>query len=237
MESCRDGFATARYLQAITHAELDQQQRPRKQSKAQLDIAEASHPQLLQKLINWRTNQAADEQVKHFQVLHQRVLIQIAEDLPGNMDALKKINGVGKHTAQKYGDQLVTIVNDYCREHDIEAQRYTPPTPAKKRTDKDTKKVSYDLFIQGKTVEEIAAKRELNPSTIEGHLAHYVAVGELNIAEIVSAEKIKAIKQKLDALSKDSLKAIKIALGDDYSYGEIKLTLASLEFENGEKDS
>ena len=82
--------------------------------------------------------------------------------------------------------------------------------------------------MQGKGIKEIAAERGLVATTIEGHLAHYVGRGLLNVAEIVAEEKIAIIKQAVDRKGKESLKVIKEHLGDEFSYGEIRLVLETL---------
>jgi ATP-dependent DNA helicase RecQ len=64
--------------------------------------------------------------------------------------------------------------------------------------------------------------------TIESHLAHYVGLGLLNVAEIVVEEKIAIIKDTVDNKGKESLKVIKEHLGDEFSCGEIRLVLESL---------
>ena len=48
---------------------------------------------------------------------------------------------------------------------------------------------------------------------------------------IISEEKT-IIKDKLSELQNNGLKEVKTALGDDYSYGEIKMVIASLELSN-----
>ena len=71
----------------------------------------------------------------------------------------------------------------------------------------DTKEVTYRLFRQGKSIEEIARERELVSGTIAGHLEHYVRSGEVKIEQLVAREKI--------------------TLGDDVSYADIRLVLAA----------
>jgi ATP-dependent DNA helicase RecQ len=82
--------------------------------------------------------------------------------------------------------------------------------------------------LQGKDINEIAEARGLVTATIESHLAHYVGSGLLNVAEIVAEEKIAIIKDTVDSKGKQSLKVIKEHLGDEFSYGEIRLVLESL---------
>lgn len=91
----------------------------------------------------------------------------------------------------------------------------------------DTKKETFVLFTQGKTISEIASVRKMANSTIEGHLAYYAAKGELDVTSIVSAKRIEEIVSAARSLDTFLLNPIKQSLGADYSYGEIKLAIAS----------
>jgi ribonuclease D len=186
------------------------------------------HPQLLQALKTWRAEQAAAEQVEHYRILHQRVLLRIAALLPDTPDALRQIKGVGKATVEKYGAQVAGLVSDYCREHAIEPLQHPAEPAGKNKEKRDTKQISYELFLQGKGIQEIADTRGLAKSTIEGHLAHFVNLGELDINAIVPREKIAMIKQAAEENGRESLGLIKERLGDACSYGEIRLVLESL---------
>ncbi len=72
----------------------------------------------------------------------------------------------------------------------------------------------------------IAEERGLVQSTIEGHLGFFVEKGKLDIDKLLSSEKQQAIEKKLAAEQNNTLSKIKKDLGDDYSYGEIKMMLA-----------
>jgi uncharacterized protein YpbB len=93
----------------------------------------------------------------------------------------------------------------------------------------DSKTVSFDLFQSGKTLDEIAAERGFVRSTIEGHLAHFVELGELDIRKLMPEEDIRAISDYFadhpDVLSSEA----KAHFGEKYSYGEIKMVIAHLK--------
>jgi len=67
----------------------------------------------------------------------------------------------------------------------------------------------------------------MSVTTIEGHLAYLITKGELQAKEFVDEEKIKNIIAVSKTLSTFQLTPIKQALGDEYSYGDIKLAIAS----------
>ena len=229
LKSCRAGFSTHGYLNSVAHAEIDFRPRtPSKQQVEQINLSDLEHPELYQALKAWRAKQAMDEDVEHYRILHQRVLTQIARVLPDTVEALLNIKGIGKNTVEKYGEPLTAIVRDYCRKHNIDAQRLPPPSTVEQANEKDSKQISYELFLQGKDIKQIAEHRGLADSTIEGHLAHYVGQGILDVTALVTEDKITVIKKAFDETGQQGLTAVKEHLGEEYSYGEIRFVQKSL---------
>jgi len=103
------------------------------------------------------------------------------------------------------------------------------PVEKKKKEPKiDTKLVSFELYNQGKTLEEIAKERGFSVGTIEGHLAYYVSTQQLDVVKLVKPNKIRNITDAVESQKTKSMATIREFLGKDYSFGEIKLVLASL---------
>ncbi|MGH8106464.1 MAG: helix-turn-helix domain-containing protein, partial [Arenimonas sp.] len=66
--------------------------------------------------------------------------------------------------------------------------------------------------------------------TIEGHLTRYLATGEVALNDLVAADKVDPIMQAILQFGDSStVGPIKQFLGEDYSYGEIKAVLATME--------
>ena len=97
---------------------------------------------------------------------------------------------------------------------------------AKKEKKKDTKLVSYEMFCQGMSIDEIAKARELVSGTIAGHLEYYVRLGKIKVEKVVKAENLAKIRKHLEEHEYMGIFAIKAALGDDVSYADIKFVLA-----------
>lgn len=91
----------------------------------------------------------------------------------------------------------------------------------------DTKEASLELFRQGKSIEEIAAERKMVVGTIEGHLAHYVALQEISAKDILGKRKLEDILKAIKALKTLSLNPIRTHLGKNYTFGEIKIGIAA----------
>ncbi|MBU8911350.1 MAG: HRDC domain-containing protein [Desulfobacterales bacterium] len=121
VQSCEKGFSPSGYLHAVSNAQIDFA--PKKEKKSRLPAyteSDIDHPELFQTLKDWRSSKAKEEDVAHFRVLHQQVLIQIVVCLPENTTALKNISGVGKKTIEKYGKELVELVLVYRKKHGID---------------------------------------------------------------------------------------------------------------------
>lgn len=167
--------------------------------------------------------------------MHLKTIIQIAVSLPDSITELKKTKGIGEQLAKRYGEEVIEMVREYRTKNNIEnvqlpvVQDLLSYSEKEGKQIKDTKRQSLELFESGMKTKEIAQNRGLSLATIEGHLAHYVACGEVDIDSLVAKEKLDTIIATLKEKKSNKLSDIKVALGKEYSYGEIKLTLAYLE--------
>lgn len=85
------------------------------------------------------------------------------------------------------------------------------------------------MLVRGMTLGEIAVARGFSPVTIEGHAAHGVEAGEIDVARLVSAPKRAAIEAAFARTEGAALKPVKELLGDGYSYAEINYTRAAMD--------
>ena len=232
VKSCAQQFSPTTYFRSISAATTDREAKTTKSDAPSYTEADITHRDLFEILKAWRSAKAQSEGIAPYQVMHQKPLVQIAVTLPDSLTALKRIKGIGKRLAKRYGEALVAVVADYRRQHGIETVALPEPAPdpkpptKKKRPRGETKRISLSMFEKGLTIAQIAEERGLVSSTIEGHLAHFVAIGELAIGRLMSAEKRERIEKELNRSESPSFKEIKQALGDDVSYGEIKLVQA-----------
>ncbi|MCG6941811.1 MAG: helix-turn-helix domain-containing protein [Thiohalocapsa sp.] len=240
IESCRERFSTSDYLAELAKAGIDaeaggppMQKGPARRPDDQLP--DANDDSLLAALRRWRarTGEAEErEGVTRYRILTRAVLRQIAETLPDSPEALCRIKGIGKRTVERYGKEVLDIVSDHCRRNDIDPT--TRPGAAREAKTKagaaegDTRLASYRLYQEGLSIEEIASRRGLKPTTIEGHLAHYIGTGEVAVTDFIGEDELARISAALAETGAAGLSAAKQALGDDCSYGELKMVQAHL---------
>lgn len=198
------------------------------------------YPQLYNELKEWRRNKSNELSIPAYAIIQQKALVGMANSLPDTMKALIDIPYFGKLSGQRYGEEILAVIHRYVERHKDELTDRPAPISrtelhkrkmeekAKNKPPKvDTKEQTYLLYKQGKSIDDIAEERGFVRSTIESHLAHYIAQGKLSVEEFVSESKIRRIRRVLKRTTE--LSAAKLELGEDVSYGEIRMVMATIQ--------
>lgn len=94
-----------------------------------------------------------------------------------------------------------------------------------------TAEVTFTLWQEGKTIEEIAEHRSLVIGTIQGHLCKYLVGGELKIDQFIEKKKLGVITKRIESMAEEeTFGTIKYDLGEDVSFGEIRMVQAHLSY-------
>lgn len=99
-----------------------------------------------------------------------------------------------------------------------------------KREKGETYKITLSMYLQGKNIREIAQERGMALSTIERHLAKLVESEQLTAEQIIGEEKVRQIINTALQLQTSQFTPIKESLGENYSFGDIKIALASKKY-------
>lgn len=187
--------------------------------------------ELLNTLKRWRNITCEESEQPIYMVANQKTLTEIATYLPATKKDLMLISGFGKAKVDKYGDEILEMVQDYCDrlglESNMEAAKSLPKSIKKEKKEARANKpisrdVSFDLLNKGYTVEEIATERNLVVGTIYGHLSYFVNKGLLSLEEFMDAEKIEAIKNAINKVG-NNIPEILSELPKGYSYDDIRV--------------
>ena len=104
-------------------------------------------------------------------------------------------------------------------------QRVKKEKPKKEPKEK-TWNITFQLYKQGLKPDEIAKFRNLTVATIIGHLARFLATGEVTLSELVPPEHQDAILKVIQTIGKGETKtAIKSLCPPEVTYQEIELVL------------
>jgi len=229
---CVEGFNTLAYVRGKVNADLDfMASKNQAASNFMAGMPRGTnHGELYAQLARWRKEMANERGIELYEILPTRVLVELTEKLPTDSVSLRRIKGFGDVKVKQFGTAITEIISKYCSRRGIPTDLLAPAEPPKPPKP-DTKWVSFDLFKSGKNIAEIAAERSLTVNTIEGHLAHYVERGELEIFDLLDKAKVDEIAEyftKENSLSSASAKA---HFGEKYSYGELKMVLGWMKRE------
>lgn len=98
----------------------------------------------------------------------------------------------------------------------------------------DTRKLSFGLYREGKTIQEIAKERNLSQSTIEGHMSFFIESGALAIDELVDTDTQQQVLAVIEKTGSVTLQKIKEQL-PDMSYSVLKWVIAYDKCRAGKK--
>lgn len=228
------GFTVKKYLEAKAIASLERiQLKPEPKPKAVSLSGGKVNPALLQEIKAWRAAMAEEEDLPVYMVLPQKTMYDMVEFLPVSTKELKEIKGFGKKKVEKYGAELIGIIRNYLQVNHLDKivdELHEDEILEKPNKEKgQTQRLSLEMFRQGKTIEEIASVRSLTVSTIGGHLARFVASGELEIRKLIAEEKLELIRSYFRDAETASLSEALAALGNTVSYWEMKMVLGYMQ--------
>jgi len=105
--------------------------------------------------------------------------------------------------------------------------------PKKKKSDKAAKKsttqITYELWADKNTTEEIALLRKLTAGTIMGHFTKLIQENKVAINDIMAEDKVETLTVAFKNYKEESLSPMKEKLGENFSWEELRMFKASLK--------
>ncbi len=192
--------------------------------------------ELLDTLFRWRDHEVQDTGLPIYMVCNQTTLKEISEFRPLNKKDLLKIKGFGGGKVAKYGDEILEMVSDYCERTGLEtnmkaigkSKQETVKRATKVKT--PTHVISYQLFQEGRSIDEIALERSFAASTIEGHLFKYVQLGEMKLEDLIDPKKIELVKTDFEKFGLEGgFVSAKDRLGEAVSFNDLRMVVTYLK--------
>ena len=189
---------------------------------------------LFELLKQFRNTIAKHENVPAYVIFSDSTLLELATYLPITSSDLPKISGFGEVKIAKYGTVFLEAIQEYCLKEKL-ATKIGLKEPKRQRkinyaAEKltDTKQESYNMYVAGKSVPEIAEERNIAVQTVEGHLSFFIANGQLQVDDFVTPAKKALIQQAIKEHGHAVLSQLKQVLPEDIGFGEIRMVIASL---------
>lgn len=195
----------------------------------------AYEKELFESLKKLRNQIAHEENIPAYIIFSDSSLLDLATYLPIKHSDLQSISGFGEFKIERYGSAFLEMVQDYCIEHqiatrmDLKGPQKKKPLRIVKEKETETKKLSYEQYQKGNSIETIAEARGLSPATIESHLSFYIHQGKLSLDEFVKQAHQELIKKAAEKYGRLSLRILKDNLPDTISYGSIRMVLNTMQ--------
>ncbi|MEM1214703.1 MAG: DNA helicase RecQ [Bacteroidota bacterium] len=195
----------------------------REQDKAKVKTktkSERVRDGLFEELRHLRRELSKRDGVPPYIIFSDATLEEMAAAKPVADYEMLQISGVGEVKMKRYGTEFMNKILDYLGEKGNAKQG-------------STHRISYELYQKGNTVEQIAAQRSIQATTVYSHLAAcYLNGDELNIHDFVSLEVLQRMKEGIPYLEKPlKLRALYELFDEQIPYGYLRLGLAHLQKE------
>ena len=124
---------------------------------------------------------------------------------------------------KQFKELHVTLIDD-----EKELQRYTAKKPKSAVPKKSTIQETYDLWLEKKSIDDIATIRVLTKQTIYGHFAKLIQTKAVTLNEVLSEEKIQDLSNAFAGYKEESLNALMEQHGTKFSWNEARMYKASI---------
>jgi ATP-dependent DNA helicase RecQ len=233
LEQTNDGYSVLK-LNALSWEVMRKQRQvsiavPVSQRLNLVDVnSKALDVELLMNRLRSLRKQIADEQgFPPYMIFQDSTLKLMAQVKPKTLEEFANLDGVVSYKVSQYGEKFLSVIQSHCQE-----QSFPPP----KNTDHyptDTESTTLELYQQGLSIQEIAAKRNVRTTTIIRHLSDLIEKNQpVDLNLLVPFDRQKKIWQVIDVLGDISLTPIREYLGESYSFDEIRLVRARWRKEN-----
>jgi len=227
LDLCKKGFSIKAYLETKSKASIEVSEAVGRKQPTGSTHSFSKYPDFYTKIKKWRQEKADLLDVEIRRILPQKTLLSIVDSLPATKFELKALKGMGGTRMKEFGKEILELVIEYRRMKGLEL-----PVNAEEELKKagiDSKQTSYELFQSGKSIPDIASERRMAVSTIEGHLAHFVGIGELGLDRLMESKTSNAIIDYVEKNQTKQLNEIFYALSNKYHYSDIRYVLKYLE--------
>ncbi|WP_186575920.1 DNA helicase RecQ [Aquibacillus kalidii] len=195
-------------------------------------VDETYNESLFSELRQLRKQLADEQRVPPYVVFSDATLKDMCRYYPKTRDAMLNIKGVGIRKYDQYGEYFVKLINEWTEVHEVETysaptrEEVTPLTKKKESESQPSYLVSYQLFIEGKEISEIAIDREVTEQTVTNHLFQAYKQGmELQWELFFNSEEERQVLEAREQIEEPKLKLLKESLPEHYSYPLIRAVL------------
>ena len=177
------------------------------------------------------------EKVPPYMVFGDSTLKELSSRMPINKEQMLEVSGVGKRKLDKYGERFIEKIISYINSNNINhtwISKVKEDISTEKNNIDSTKSIKEKSYINTVDVlrtcgslRKVARERTLTLSTIISHVEKYISEGNtidfnIDFSEIFNEEDEIVVKEAINNVGFNKLKAIKEEVPSNISYDVIK---------------
>ena len=208
-------------INSLTQKELQEARQKAAKPKTQ---KQQYNEALFETLRELRKQIATQQGMAPYLVFHDAALQEMAATRPVTEFDFKNISGVSDRKFQLFGHQFINKILEFVQQKEA----------AGKKAQGATYLVTLSYWKHGLSIDEIANKRGLSPSTIGGHFIKLKEEGhEVDFNQFLSENEKDRIRKSMAKLGKvEGLKSIFIDLKQEVEYFKIRMFMELEGIEN-----
>ena len=234
---CKNGFFLEDYLKRRKSFTIPTKRILSSYSKDKLaspSDEKIPHMELHHKLVELRKQIGKESSLPDYMIFNNTSIKNLCGSLPLTKDELLKVKGFKKAKADAYGDKIISLVKEYCRQNNVEPSQ--KELRSKNEITQTVKSNSVSetikLFNEGQSIDEIAKERNLVINTIESHFAQAIKENLIQIDEIMPIDEAMKIAEYFPKdLNEIRLATIKEKVPEVITYGKLRMVLAWLRMD------
>ena len=201
----------------------------KKERGARVKSSEFEYDRSLFSLLRNKRKELADEAgVPPYVIFSDKTLVEMAGYFPQSRESLLNISGVGKVKNERFGNEFLVIIKEFCRSNKID-EKYK--TPMREKSDSGRRYMEVgEAYNSGENLENLMARYGVTADTILNHLARFIQAGNpLRSAEDLislsnlSPDQQMAVFKAFDQTGSDMLKPVYDKFNGTVNYDELRI--------------
>jgi ATP-dependent DNA helicase RecQ len=182
-------------------------------------------------LKDWRRATAVAKGVPPYTIFSDSTLRDISRIRPSTPERLRAISGIGDIRLKEHGADILRIVAEVCRAHNLTTDNALTgaPTPQRPRASRTTEEEYFQHFRAGKSIAEVAGLTQKTETTVREHLCAFIQEERpVGIDAWVDPELVARIAAAARVHGTQRMKPVFLALNEQVPYDAIAVTFAFL---------
>ena len=222
LDVTKNGFDIEKYLEVKNKKTIESE--GIKTSKLKSKTVDKKDKPLMDKLMWWRETKASELEIDEFRILPKSVLIDIVKKKPVTIKELKAITKLGATRIKSFGADIINIV---LESQGFEQKDFDDEESKREMNLSRSETETLELLDEGYSIDDIAKERDLSRGTIESHICKIVKNKLYDVNDFISKTHYETIKEYFEETHDTSLSSARDVLGEEFSYFELRLVLAS----------